>query len=72
MDLALHALNRFGLGARIGEKRGLTDPRDWVLAQLDQPAASLRVQAADATDAADALRELRAARASADGAATAR
>jgi len=34
MDPALHALNRFGLGARPGEARTLGDPRGWLRAQL--------------------------------------
>ena len=36
MDLRLHALNRFGLGARVGEARQVDDPRGWLLDQLDQ------------------------------------
>lgn len=35
MDNALRALNRFGLGARIGERGRLGDPRAWLRAQLD-------------------------------------
>ncbi|MEX0890807.1 MAG: DUF1800 domain-containing protein, partial [Gemmatimonadota bacterium] len=37
MDQSLHALNRFGLGARSGEARSLAggDPRDWLRAQLE-------------------------------------
>jgi uncharacterized protein (DUF1800 family) len=35
MDSALRALNRFGLGARIGERRRVDDPRGWLRAQLD-------------------------------------
>ena len=35
MDTALRALNRFGLGARVGERRRLRDPRAWLRAQLD-------------------------------------
>jgi uncharacterized protein (DUF1800 family) len=35
MDTALRALNRFGLGARIGERRSRSDPRAWLRAQLD-------------------------------------
>jgi len=34
MDATLHALNRFGLGARAGEARTLGDPRGWLRAQL--------------------------------------
>jgi uncharacterized protein (DUF1800 family) len=35
MNAALSALNRFGLGARPGERQRLTDPRGWLKAQLD-------------------------------------
>lgn len=35
MDVALRALNRFGLGARRGERQRLSDPRGWLKAQLD-------------------------------------
>ncbi|MBW3554290.1 MAG: DUF1800 domain-containing protein [Gemmatimonadetes bacterium] len=34
MDHALHALNRFGLGAGVGESRRMADPRGWLRAQL--------------------------------------
>lgn len=37
MDQRLRALNRFGLGARIGERRGLSDPRGWLEEQLGGP-----------------------------------
>ncbi len=35
------ALDRFGLGARPGEQRGLDDPRGWLKAQLERSPASL-------------------------------
>jgi hypothetical protein len=35
MNAALHALNRFGLGARIGERGQLGDPRAWLKALLE-------------------------------------
>ena len=35
MNSTLRALNRFGLGARIGEKEGISDPRNWLKSQLD-------------------------------------
>ena len=35
MDMALRALNRFGLGARIGERRRVSDLRAWLRAQLE-------------------------------------
>ena len=34
MDTTLRALNGFGLGARPGERRRVTDPRSWLRAQL--------------------------------------
>ena len=73
IDPALQALNRFGLGARPGEKRAVTDPRDWVLAQLEGPAAAQPAGSAP-TDASVALAELRTAQSSGDreGAARAR
>lgn len=41
MDTALRALNRFGLGARIGERRRINDPRAWLRAQLDGGAPTI-------------------------------
>ena len=35
MNSTLRALNRFGLGARVGEKEGIGDPRNWLKSQLD-------------------------------------
>ena len=35
MDPRLRALNRFGLGARIGERDTISDPRGWLRAQLE-------------------------------------
>lgn len=35
MNATLRALNRFGLGARAGEKAGISDPRSWLKSQLD-------------------------------------
>jgi uncharacterized protein (DUF1800 family) len=37
MDPALMALNRFGLGARPGERRRIGEPRAWLRAQLADP-----------------------------------
>jgi uncharacterized protein (DUF1800 family) len=51
MDARLHALNRFGLGARPGEKERLGDPRDWLRAQL-KGGAPLQSAPADASAAA--------------------
>jgi uncharacterized protein (DUF1800 family) len=42
MDAKLHALNRFGLGARAGEARTLDDPRVWLRAQLSGAAPVLQ------------------------------
>src|SRR5687768_5446124 len=35
MDPTLRALNRFGFGARVGERRRISDPRGWLRQQLD-------------------------------------
>lgn len=40
MDEKLRALNRFGLGARIGEADGLGDPRTWLHEQVDAAPSS--------------------------------
>jgi uncharacterized protein (DUF1800 family) len=40
MDATLRALNRFGLGARRGERQKIGDPRQWLRAQLDGGAPS--------------------------------
>lgn len=65
IDPALQALNRFGLGARPGEKRVVSDPRAWVLEQLDRPPAAQRASPAS-SDASAVLAELRAALSSGD------
>jgi uncharacterized protein (DUF1800 family) len=65
IDPALQALNRFGLGARPGEKRVVSEPRAWVLEQLDRSPAAQPANRAP-TDASDALAELRAAQSSGD------
>lgn len=70
MDHALHALNRFGLGARTGERRGLADPRAWVLAQHDRTPPIPGGTAI--TDVSAGLRELRSAQSSSDRQAAAR
>jgi uncharacterized protein (DUF1800 family) len=41
MDAVLRALNRFGLGARVGERKTLSDPRNWLRAQLRGGAPTL-------------------------------
>jgi uncharacterized protein (DUF1800 family) len=55
------ALNRFGLGARPGEARGLSDPRGWLLSQLDGGPPSLAGPAPDPSVAGRAFAEFRAA-----------
>src|SRR5687767_9512704 len=45
MDAALRALNGFGLGARAGERRRMTDPREWLRAQLQGNAPLLHAPA---------------------------
>ncbi len=53
---ALAALNRFGLGARIGERERLSDPQGWLLSQLDGPApARPAPDGCSPRDVADAL-----------------
>ncbi len=39
-DNAASALNRFGLGARPGERAALREPREWLLAQVASPPAT--------------------------------
>ena len=60
MNAALRALNRFGLGARPGERGRLRDPRGWLRAQLagDPPMAAAPAIAAPAaiSDAMHAFR----------------
>jgi uncharacterized protein (DUF1800 family) len=60
MDPTLRALNRFGLGARRGERRTIGDPRQWLRAQLDGGAPSLAPPSGVTPDAiGDALRTIR-------------
>jgi uncharacterized protein (DUF1800 family) len=60
MDVALRALNRFGLGARRGERQRISDPRGWLKAQLDGGAPSLRASDIPSPAAiGDAVRGLR-------------
>jgi uncharacterized protein (DUF1800 family) len=50
MNATLRALNRFGLGARIGERRRFDDPRGWLRSQLkgDQPLIGVPAEATPA------------------------
>ena len=62
MDAALRALNRFGLGARRGERRSVTDARAWLRQQLEGGPPLMRVpEGASPAEVGDALRALRAA-----------
>jgi uncharacterized protein (DUF1800 family) len=59
MDLTLRALNRFGLGARRGERRHISDPRGWLKAQLDGPATPPATDIPAPGAIGDAVRGLR-------------
>jgi uncharacterized protein (DUF1800 family) len=69
MNATFRALNGFGLGARIGERHRVNDPRGWLRAQLQGGAPLLRPPAEATPDAIrDALRAFRmAAQPGADG-----
>jgi len=60
MNPTLRALNRFGLGARVGERRRIDDPRGWLRSQLkgDEPLIPVPAEATPAaiTDAVRAFR----------------
>src|SRR5688500_6468376 len=60
MDLALRALTRFGLGARLGERDRLQAPHAWLRAQLDRAPVRMDAPAGAARDEiAGAIRGLR-------------
>lgn len=60
MDGALRALNRFGLGARTGERRRINDPRAWLRAQLAGGAPAIAAPPAGTPAAlGEAIREFR-------------
>ena len=60
MDVTLRALNRFGLGARRGERQRISDARGWLKAQLDGGAPALRATDIPSPAAiGDAVRGLR-------------
>jgi uncharacterized protein (DUF1800 family) len=60
MDARIRALNRFGLGARRGEARNVSDPRGWLLAQLDGGPPSTRApEPASPVAIAEAIRAFR-------------
>lgn len=53
------ALNRFGLGARVGEAEGLDEPRGWLLEQLNQAPPALAAPPPDASTANALFNEMR-------------
>jgi len=57
MDTTLRALNRFGLGARLGERDVVRDGEAWLRAQLD--AAPARLNGGGLDEIGDVLRALR-------------
>ena len=60
MDATLRALNRFGLGARRGERQKIGDGRQWLMAQLDGGTPSLAPpDGVNATTVGEALRAIR-------------
>jgi uncharacterized protein (DUF1800 family) len=60
MDVPLRALNRFGLGARRGDRQRISDARGWLKSQLDGGPPLLRAdEAASPAAIGDALRRLR-------------
>jgi uncharacterized protein (DUF1800 family) len=60
MNVTLRALNRFGLGARPGERDRISDARGWLKAQLDGGTPALHPsEATSAAAIADAVRALR-------------
>ena len=60
MDAALRSLNRFGLGARVGERKRLSDPRGWLRTQLRGEPPRLSPPSGAAPDSiGDAVRGLR-------------
>jgi uncharacterized protein (DUF1800 family) len=60
MDLRLRALNGFGLGARVGEKGRIGEPKRWLHSQLSGGAPSLDApEGAARPEIAEALRQFR-------------
>ena len=60
MDTKLRALNRFGLGARRGERQRVSDPRLWLRAQIDGGAPTFQApEVASPGAIGDALRGVR-------------
>ena len=60
MDPSLRALNGFGLGARVGERRKTGDPRGWLRSQLRGGAPVVRAPAEATPEAlTEAIRAFR-------------
>jgi uncharacterized protein (DUF1800 family) len=60
MDLRLRALNGFGLGARVGEKERIGDPKRWLHSQLSGGAPTLDApEGAARSEIAESLRQFR-------------
>ena len=60
MDPSLRALNGFGLGARIGERAKIGNPRAWLKSQLGGGAPTLRAPAEATPEAlTEAIRAFR-------------
>ena len=60
MDPRLRALNRFGLGARVGERQQIADPRAWLRAQTEAGPPLLEAPAGASPEAiGEAVRGLR-------------
>jgi uncharacterized protein (DUF1800 family) len=58
MDAALRALNRFGLGARPGERGRIGNPRDWLTAQLHGGAPRLSVEPVSSAEVLATLQQV--------------
>jgi uncharacterized protein (DUF1800 family) len=59
MDLRLRALNRFGLGARVGEKDRIGDPKRWLRDQLGDAPLLAAPDGASDKEITEALRQFR-------------
>ena len=67
-ELPRRALNRFGMGARVGESQSLHDPRDWLEGQLTANVDPMRAPEIPApAEIGAALRSLREAQGAGDG-----
>ena len=65
MDIRLRALNRFGLGARVGQKSQISDVRGWLKGQLESP-LSAGVQGPSLAERGRIVTDLRSAQRSQD------